>query len=71
MNVFRGCHTKLKPQKYCSVILAGIVSCQNMVLLQSGKIKYPSNFSCAELFFLREEVAKQSIIHGLCFLPQR
>lgn len=40
MNVLRDCHTKLQPQKYCGVILTDTAPCQNMVLLQNGRIKY-------------------------------
>ena len=70
MNVFISCHTKLQPQKYCTVILVDAASCQNMVLLQNGKIKYLYNIGCAELLLLRGKVAKQTINHGVYLLPQ-
>lgn len=69
MNIFIGSHTKLQPQKYCTVILVDAASCQNMVLLENGKIEYVCNIGCAELLLLKEKVAKQSISHGVYLLP--
>lgn len=70
MDVLRGSHTKLQPDKYCSVILADTASCQNMVLLQNGKIKYPYNFGCAKLLFLRRLGKKASIMVYTFFFRQ-
>lgn len=58
-------------KKYGSMNLADSTSCQNIALLQNGKIKYLYYLGCAELFFLREEVAKQSINHSVYLLPER